>query len=106
MTKIRNYSRYILSKEEEKALSFGLDEHIPTTFNRNKLFVEFETFHQNILNDISHAPVDDITRFKTKLRHTCKRYRKIKVPYQYRTVINNLHRKKNLGILKQNKVEV
>ena len=56
----------------------------------NKLFVEFETFYQNILKDISHLPVDDITRLKTKQSHTCKKYSQIKVPYQHRTIINNL----------------
>ena len=80
MTKIRNYSRYILSKEEEKALSFGLDEHIPTTFNRNKLFVEFETFHQNILNDISHVPVDDIPDSKLNYVTPAKGIEKLKYP--------------------------
>ena len=60
--------------------------------------MEFETFYQNILKDISHLPIDYITRLKTKLRHTCEKYSQIKVPYQYRTVIN-----KNLAILKQHK---
>ena len=69
----------------------------------NKLFVELETFYQNILKDISHLPVDDITKLKTKLRHTCKKYSQIKVPYQYRTIINNLGCNKNLGVLKQAK---
>ena len=61
------YSSYILYGHEKKALSFGLDEHIPTICNRNKLFVEFETFYQNILKDISHLPVDDATRLKSKM---------------------------------------
>ena len=37
------------------------------------------------------------------MRHTCEKYSQIKVPYQYRTVINNLRRNKNLAILKQDK---
>ena len=65
--------------------------------------MEFKTFYQNILKDISHFPLDDITRLKTKLRHTCEKYSQIKVAYQYRTVINNLRRNKNLAILKQDK---
>ena len=65
--------------------------------------MEFETFYQNILKDISHLPVDHITRLKTKLCHTCEKYSQIKVSYQYRTVINNLRRNKNLAILKQDK---
>ena len=62
--------------------------------------MEFETFYHSILKDISHIPVDDITRLKTKLCHT---YSQIQVPYQYCTVINNLHRNKNLAIPKQDK---
>ena len=101
--RVHNYSSYILSRAEEKALSFRLDEQIPTICNHNKLFMEFGTFYHSILKDISHIPVDDITRLKTKLCHTCEKYSQIKVPYQYRTVINNLHRNKNLAILKQDK---
>ena len=37
------------------------------------------------------------------MRHTCEKYSQIKVPYQHRTVINNLRRNKNLAILKQDK---
>ena len=40
---------------------------------------------------------------KTKLRHTCEKYSQIKVPYKYRTVTDNLHRNKDLAILKQDK---
>ena len=37
--KVHNFSWYHLTlEEEEKALSVGLDEHIPTGLNRNKLF--------------------------------------------------------------------
>ena len=84
-------------------MSFGLDEHIPSVYNRNKLFAEFEMFYQNILKDISHLNNDVITRLKTKLRHTCDKYSRIKVPYKYRNVINNLRRNKQLVILKQDK---
>ena len=50
------------------------DEDILAIWNRNKLFVEFETFHQNIVHDISHLPVDDFTRLKTKMRHIFEKY--------------------------------
>ena len=40
---------------------------------------------------------------KTKLRHTCDKYSRIKVPYKYRNVITNLRRNKQLVILKQDK---
>ena len=100
---MHNFSSYQLSSKEEEALSFGLDEHIPSVCNRNRLFTEFEMFYQNILKDISHLNNDVITRLKTKLRHTCDKYSRIKVPYKYRNVINNLRRNKQLVILKQDK---
>ena len=80
---VHNNSSYIFSREKEKAWSFGIDERTQTTCNRNKLFVEFDTLYQNIVKDISHLPVDDITRLKTKQRCTCEKYSQIKVPYQY-----------------------
>ena len=80
-----------------------LDEHIPSVCNLNKLFREVEMFYQNILKDISHLDNDVITRLKTKLRHTCDKYSRIKVPYKYRNAINNLRTNKQLVILKQDK---
>ena len=84
-------------------MSFGLDEHIPSVCNRNKLFTEFEIFYQNILKYISHLNNDVITRLNTQLRHTCDRYSRINVPYKYRNVINNLRGNKQLVILKKDK---
>ena len=100
---MHNFSLHQLSSKEEEELSFVLDEHIPSVCNWNKLFTEFEMFYQNILKDISHLNNDVITRLKTKLRHTCDKYSRIKVPYKYRNVINNLRRNKQLVILKQDK---
>ena len=100
---LHNFSWYQLSSKEEEALSPVLDEHIPSVCNLNKLFREFEMFYQNILKDISHLDNDVITRLKTKLRHTCDKYSRIKVPYKYRNVITNLRRNKQLVILKQDK---
>ena len=34
---IHNFSSYKLSSSEEYALSFGLDQHIPDKFNKNKI---------------------------------------------------------------------
>ena len=44
-----------------------------------------------------------MTSLKTKLRYTCDKYSRIKVPYKYHNVINNLRRKKQLLILRQDK---
>ena len=57
---VHNYSSYNLSIDEEKALPFGLDQHIPTTLNRNNLHTEFEYFYQDIINDISLLQEDDV----------------------------------------------
>ena len=55
---VHKYLSYNLSIGEDKALSFGLDQHIPTTLNRNNLHTEFEYFYQNITNGISHLSED------------------------------------------------
>ena len=89
--------------EDEKALSSSLYEHISIGLNPNKLFTEFEIFYQNILNDLPNLPEHNTMALKTKLRHTCEKYSQIKVPYKYRTVIDNLRRNKDLVILKQDK---
>ena len=91
---VHNFSSNQLSSKEEEALSFGLDEHIPSVCNRNKLFTEFEMFYQNILKDISHLNNDVITSLKTKLRHTSDKYSRIKVSYKCYNVITNLRRNK------------
>ena len=60
-------------------------------------------FYQNILKDISYLSNEVITGLKTKLRYTWDKYSRIKAPYKYRNVINNLCRNKELVILKQDK---
>ena len=55
------------------------------------------------MKDISHLNNEVITRLKNKLRHTCDKNNRIKVPYKYRNFINNLRRNKQLVILKQDK---
>ena len=89
--------------EEEKALSFGLDQNIPATLNHNNVHTEFEYFYQYITNDILRLSEDDIIKLKTKLRHTCKKYSDIKVPYKYQRTIDTLHRNNNIVVLKQYK---
>ena len=98
---VHNFSSYQLLSKEEEALSFGLDVHTSSVCNWDKLFTEFKMFYQNILKDIPHLNNDVITRLKTKLRHICDKYSRVKVPYRYRHVINNLRRNKQLVILNQ-----
>ena len=71
---VHTFSSYKLSKEEHEALSYSLDYHIPLKVTRNSLNTEFEMFFQNLLNDISVIPEENLARIKTKLRSTCEKY--------------------------------
>ena len=48
-TVLHNFSSYSLTREEQIALSFGLEQHIPIITNRNLIHTEFEHFHKNLL---------------------------------------------------------
>ena len=71
---VHTFSSYKLSKEEHEALSYSLDYHIPLKVTRNSLNTEFEMFFQNLLNDISVIPEENLARIKMKLRSTCEKY--------------------------------
>ena len=47
---IHNFSSQNLTPEEEHALSFTLDDHMPTKQNDIKIKIEFESFYYQILN--------------------------------------------------------
>ena len=53
---INNSSSYNLSRDEELALCYGLDQHIPNNSTRNTIKTEFELFCQGLLKNISHMP--------------------------------------------------
>ena len=72
MKTIHNYPSYVLSNEEITALSYGLDNHIPSNINKNAVTTEFEMFFQNLLRNLSHIPENEISKIKTKLRSTCE----------------------------------
>ena len=42
---VQNFSSYKLSTDEYTALSYGLDHHIPTRLNINRIHTEFEKFY-------------------------------------------------------------
>ena len=71
---VHNFSSYNLTQEEHEALSYGLDLHIPTSINRNKIKTEFESFFQSLLYDLSDTPENEISKVKTKLGNTCEKY--------------------------------
>ena len=53
---ICSFSLYNLSCDEELALVYGLDQHIPNNSTRNTIKTEFEFFYQGLLKNISHMP--------------------------------------------------
>ena len=79
---VHNYSSYVLSKDEELALSYGLENHIPTKTSRIAINTEFEQFYQRLLHDISHIPKEDLAHTKPES--------KIRVPYNYRKIVETL----------------
>ena len=92
-----------MSNKEYTALSFGLDNYIPTKSKDVAIEVEFKQFYQSLLRNSKHIPDNELTSLKTKLRRTCEKYSKIDVPYKYKKVIDNLSKNKNIVILKQDK---
>ncbi len=100
---VHNFSDYELTAEERIALSFGLDQHIPTKINHNSLKIEFENFYQDIVRNIS--PLTDDTRelLKTKLRHSYDQYSRIKVPFKHRQTVENLRKRDSIIVMKQDK---
>ena len=60
-------------------------------------------FYHGLLRNLTHIPDNELTSLKTKLGSTCEKYSKINVPYKYKKVMDNLSKKKNIVILKQDK---
>ena len=87
---VHSFSSYKMSKKEHVALSYSLDYHISSKVTRNLLNTEFEMFFQNLLNNISAIPEENIARIKTKLRSTCEKYYQMKPYFKYNQVIQNL----------------
>ena len=101
---IHNFSSYVLSRDEEIALSYGLDQHIPSNLNKIDVEAEFEQFYHGLLKDISNIPEENLSTLKTKLRSTCEYTRikaRIKVPYKYQQTVNKLSKNQNIVIMKQ-----
>ena len=100
---IHNFSSYILSRDEELALMYGMDQNIPSHLRSNVIKTEFELFCQGLLKNIEHLPENTISQIKTKLQQTCENYSKIPVLYKYKQVINNLPKNNNIVIIMQDK---
>ena len=93
---VHNYSTYSLSNEQYIALSYGLDTHIPSRTNANMIYTEFEVFYQGLLKDIGNIRETELQLIKIKLRNTCEKYPKIKVPYKYIKIINELRKREDI----------
>ena len=103
---VHNCSSYTLTTEEMNALAFGLNHHIPTKTGRNTLRIEYEMFFQNLLKDITHIPENEVGQIKTKLlnvKSTFEKYSNAKVPNYQKKDINNLPKRENIIIMKQDK---
>ena len=100
---VHNFSLYTLTEEEMNTLAYRLDHHILTNIDKNAVFTAFGQFIQNLLRDMSHIPENDLSRRKTKLRNTCEKYCKVKVPYKYRNILCKVSRREDIVILKQDK---
>ena len=99
---IHNFLLYKLTSEEEHALSFSLDDHIPTKQNDIKIKTEFESFYYQILKHTNQLDQRRQDELKSKIRRTCENYSQIKVPYKYQKVTDNISRNKDI-LIKQDK---
>ena len=81
-------------KNKYIALSYGMDTHIPSSTNTNKIYTAFQMFYQNLLKNISNTP-------ETKLQQI--KYAKIKVPYKHRKRVNELTKRNDIAVLKADK---
>ena len=100
---IHNFSSYALSEEEKRALSFSLDENIPTKLNENKIKTEFESFNWQLLQHTKHLSQQKQDQLKSNIRRTCEYCARTKSSYKYKKIIGNLSNNKNIIILKQDK---
>ena len=90
-------SSYHLTPQEEFALSFSLNPHIPTKVNEDKIKTEFESFFCQVQKYTGKLDQQIQDKLKTKIR-TCENYSKVKVPYKYQHVIENLCKNKTVII--------
>ena len=63
---IHNFSPYIISKEEEIALSYGLKSPVPNRLNRNGVMTEFDYFYQQIIYHTTHLSYNEQEELKLK----------------------------------------
>ena len=64
---------------------------------------EFEYFYQQITYHITHLNHNEQDQLKSKVRRIYENYIKIRIPYKYKTVFQNLSQNKNSVLLSQDK---
>ena len=84
---IHNFSSYKSTPEEEHALSFSLDDHIPTKQNDVKIKTEFESFNYQILRHTNRLDQRIQDELKSKICRTCENSSRIKVSYKNQKII-------------------
>ena len=67
------------------------------------IYTEFEVFCQGLLKGNDNIPETELQLIKTKLRNTCQKYTKIKLPYKHRKIINELRKGEGTAVLKTDK---
>ena len=92
-----------MTPQEEYALSFSLDQHIPTRVNENKIKTEFESFFYQVQKYTSNLDQQIQDELKTKIRRNCENDSKVKVPYKFQHGIDNLSKNKSIIIMRQDK---
>ena len=97
---IHNFSSYKLTPEEEHALSFSLDDHIPTKQNDIKIKTELESFYCQILKHTNQLDQRRQDELKSKTRRTYENYSRINVPYKNQKRIDNISRNKDIILIK------
>ena len=76
---------------------------MPHRLNRNGMITEFEYFYQQMSYHTTYLSHNDQEELKSKLRRVCENYIKIRIPYKYKTVIQNLSQNRNIVLLNQDK---
>ena len=79
---IHNFSSYILRKQEEIALSYGLKNPVQNQLHQNGIMTEFEYFYQQISYHITHLSHNEKEELKRTVRRICDKYIKIRIPYK------------------------
>ena len=100
---VHNFASVTLTDRQLEALSYGLDQHIPTETNKVEIQTRYEELYQKLSRNNSQISEDDKLALKTSVLSNYLNYCKIEVPYKHEQSIKELRRNPNIAILKQDK---